>query len=107
MNDQEMQFADPDWEPTRPAQKQSNTQQSSAYTPQPVNDDRRERYQQPTVEAPPEQNEVYGGYAGTMPEQPRQAPYPYQRMPYRRRRRGAWFWIIIAILFFSLMGGGA
>ena len=110
MNDQEMQFADPDWEPTQPGQKQAGTQQSNTYTPQPVNDDRRERYQQPTIETPSEQNEAYGGlppYAGTMPEQPRQAPYPYQRMPYRRRRRGAWLWIIIAILFISLLSGGS
>lgn len=110
MSDQDMQFADPDWEPTRPPQKQAGTQQSTAYTPQPVNDDLRERFQQPAIETPSGQNEVYGGlppYAGTMPEQPRQAPYPYQRMPYRRRRRGAWFWIIIAILFFSLLGGGS
>src|SRR5581483_4621131 len=104
------QFADPDWEPTRPPQKQAGTQQSTPYTPQPVNDDMRERFQQPTLETPSEQNEAYGGlppYVGTMPEQPRQASYPYRRMPYRRRRRGAWFWIIIAILFFSLLGGGS
>jgi hypothetical protein len=111
MSNQEMQFADPDWEPTQPGQKPAGTQQSPVYTPQPVNDDRRERFQQPTVETPPEQEEVYAGYsgyAGAIPEQPRQAPYQYQRVPPpRRRRRRAWLWIIVAILFFSLMSGGA
>lgn len=110
MSNQEMQFADPDWKPTQSGQKPAGTQQSPVYTPQPVNDDRRERFQQPAVETPPEQEEVYAGYsgyAGAIPEQPRQAPYQYQRMPPRRRRHRAWLWIIIAILFFSLMGGGA
>jgi DUF4097 and DUF4098 domain-containing protein YvlB len=114
MNNQEMQFADPDWEPTRPFQKQAGAQQSQVFTPQPINDDVRERSQQPLVETPPVQEEVYAGlhpYAGAMPEQPRQAPgqtpYQYQRMPNRRRRRRAWFWIIIAILLFSLLGGGS
>src|SRR5579859_749803 len=102
MSNQEMQFADPDWEPTRPGQ------QSPTYTPQPVNVDRRERSQQPVVEMPPAQEEVYTGYAGAQPEQFRQPPaYHYPQRPYRRRRRRAWLWIIIAILFFSLMSGGA
>src|SRR5712691_7850251 len=110
MSNQEMQFADPDWEPTQSGQKLAGSPQSPVYTPQPVNDGRRERLQQPTVETPPEQEEVsagYGGYAGAIPEQPRQAPNQYQRIPSRRRRRRAWLWIIIAILFFSLLSGGS
>jgi DUF4097 and DUF4098 domain-containing protein YvlB len=110
MSNQEMQFADPDWEPTQPGQKPAGAQQSPVYTPQPINDDMRERFQQPMVETPPAQEEVYGGlppYTDALPEQPRQVPYQYRQMPYRRRRHRAWLWIIIAILFFSLMGGGA
>lgn len=95
-----MQFAEPDWKPTQAGQS------SPTYTPQPVNDDRRERSQQPVVEAPPEQEEVYGGYAPVQPEQFRQAPYQYPQMPYRRRRPRVWLWVIIAIIFFSLLGGG-
>jgi Putative adhesin len=112
MSNQEMQFADPDWEPTQSRQKLAGAQQSPANTPQPINDDKRERFQQPMVETPPAQQETYagyGGYAGAIPEQPRQqTPYQYQRMPYRRRGRRprVWLWIIIAILFFSLMGSG-
>ena len=101
MSNQEMQFADPDWEPTRPGQY------SPTYTPQPVNDDRREGFQQPVVEMPPAQEENYTGYAGAQPEQFRQPAYQYPQRPYRRRRHRAWLWIIIAILFFSLMSGGA
>jgi hypothetical protein len=101
MSNQEMQFADPDWEPTRPGQ------QSPTYTPQPVNDDRRERFQQPVGEMPPAPEENYTGYAGAQPEQFRQPPaYQYPQRPYRRRRSRAWFWIIVIILFFSLTGGG-
>lgn len=101
MSNQEMQFADPDWEPTRPGQ------QAPAYTPQPVNENRREGIQQPIVETPPVQEEIYGGYAGAQPEQFRQPTYRYPQRPYRRRRRGAWLWIIVAILLISLMSGGA
>ncbi len=107
MSNQEMQFADPDWEPTQSGPKPAGAQQPSAYTPQPINDDRLERYQPPMVETPPAQEEVYAGlppYAGAV--QYRQAPYQYQRMPYRRRRHRAWLWIVIAIIFFSLMSGG-
>ncbi len=101
MSNQEMQFADPDWEPTRPGQ------QSPAYTPQPINDDRRERFQQPVVETPPAQEENYGGYAGAQPEQFRQPPtYQYPQRPYRRRRNRVWLWILIIALFFGLSGGG-
>ena len=109
MSNQEMQFADPDWEPTQSGPKPAGAQQSPAYTPQLINDDSREQFQQPMVETPPAQEEVYAGlppYAGAVPEQPRQTPYQYQRMPYRRRRHRAWLWIVIAILFFSLMSGG-
>ena len=102
MSNQEMQFADPDWEPTRPGQ------QSSVYTPQPVNENWRERNQQPVAEMPPAQEASYAGYANAQPEQFRQPPPShYPQRPYRRRRHSAWFWIILAILFFSLMGGGA
>jgi hypothetical protein len=102
MSDQEMQFADPEWQPTRPGQP------TPVFTPQPVNDDRRERIQQPVVATPPAQEEVYGGYAGAQPEKIYQPPsYQYTQRPYRRRRNRAWLWIIIAILFFTLIGGGA
>lgn len=101
MSNQEMQFADPDWQPAQPGQP------SPAYTPQPVNASGSERIQQPVVETPPAQEEVYGGYAGAQPEKIYQPPSSqYRQMPYRRRRHRAWFWIILAIILFSLMGGG-
>src|SRR6266566_3987252 len=107
MSDQEMQFADPDWKPTQPLQKKMSTQTPEAYTPRPINEDVREQPQQPVREIPSEQQGAYAGlppYAGTMSAQPGER-YQYRRA-YRRRGRGLWFWIILAILFFSFMGGG-
>src|SRR5436305_14589696 len=107
MSDQEMQFADPDWKPTQPLQKKSSTQTPEAYTPRPINEDIREQPQQPIRGIPSEQQGGYAGlppYAGTMSAQPGER-YQYRRA-YRRRGRGLWFWIILAILFFSFMGGG-
>ena len=107
MSDQEMQFADPDWKPTQPLQKKMSTQTPEAYTPRPINEDIREQPQQPIRGIPSEQQGGYAGlppYAGTMSAQPGER-YQYRR-PYRRRGRGLWFWIILAILLFSFMGGG-
>src|SRR5689334_19926555 len=101
MSNQEMQFADPDWEPTRQGQP------SSTYTPQPVNDDRRERFQQPVAEMSPVREKIYPGYAGEQPAQFQQPPvYQYPQRPYRRRRNRVWLWLLIIALFFSLTGGG-
>ena len=58
MSNQEMQFVDPDWEPTQTRQTPVGAQQSPAYTPQPINDERHERFQAPMVEMPPAQEEV-------------------------------------------------
>src|SRR5215471_18585189 len=107
MSDQEMQFADPDWKPTRPLQERTGAQTPETYRPQPINDGIREQPRPPLAEIPSEQQGVYAGlppYAGSLP--PQQAePYQYRRQ-YRRRRRGLWFWIILAILLFSIMSGG-
>lgn len=113
MYDQEMQFADPDWKPTRPLNSQGQDQDT--YVPQPINDDvrnAREQREQQTV--PPQE----AGYRGLPPYTP--PPMPAMQSPYfspgpqkigplparqrARRGRGAWLWIILVIIFLSVMG---
>jgi hypothetical protein len=129
MSEQEMQFADPDWQPTGTTASKNGGKQESVvpgsspspepYQPRPINDAWREQPQASSVETrdtpyqegynglPP-----YTGYTGSMPpqERPFQTYRTYQpqnqQFPYRRRRRRPWLWIIVIILFFSLMGGG-
>ncbi|HLI07735.1 MAG TPA: DUF4097 family beta strand repeat-containing protein [Ktedonobacteraceae bacterium] len=104
MNDQEMQFADPEWQP---AQRQNGSYaQSQPYNPRPINDDR-PRQEQPQWEETPER--VYK--AQELP--------PYQAPPYQppttgsqyqygqvrsRRRRSPWLWIVTVLIVFSLLG---
>jgi hypothetical protein len=104
MSNQEMQFADPDWKPTQPLGMKTGAQEQETYNPQPINADLREQQQEKI--APPQQ-EVYAGlppYAGTAPRQPIGGQYGQRQ--YRRRARSPWFWIILAFIIISLMGGG-
>lgn len=107
MSDQEMQFADPDWEPTQTYKNPVAAPQSAGYKPQPVNEDRLERSQRPIVETPSEQVDGYTGlppYRGEAAREEAPQRTQYRRVPGRRRR--PWLWIIIAILLISLVSGG-
>src|SRR5713226_8353715 len=107
MSNQEMQFADPDWKPSQQLDKKASQQEQEAYRPQPINADPREQQQWRAAQAAPPQQEGYTGlhpYAGVAPGQIQGRDY---RQPqYRRRGRGPWLWIILAIILFSLMSGG-
>src|SRR5260370_41620908 len=107
MSNQEMQFADPDWKPSQQLDKKASSQEQEAYRPQPINADPREQQQWRAAQAAPPQQEGYTGlppYAGVAPGQIQGRDY---RQPqYRRRGRGPWLWIILAIILFSLMSGG-
>ena len=107
MSNQEMQFADPDWKPSQQLDKKASSQEQEAYRPQPINADPREQQQWRAAQAAPPQQEGYTGlppYAGVAPGQSQGRDY---RQPqYRRRGRGPWLWIILAIILFSLMRGG-
>jgi hypothetical protein len=111
MSDQDMQFADPDWQPTSSLAGREK-QGPAPYPPRPINDAWRDRSQVPFVEAPDEAQQQgnlppYAGYAGSIPAQEQPYQYQFQQKPsYRRRRRGPWLWIILMILLFSLFGGG-
>ncbi len=101
MNDQEMQFADPEW---RPRQGQGNSYaEAESYNPRPINDDR-PRSEQPQWEEVPEH--VYK--AQDLP--PYQAPpvmgSPYQYQQVKPRRRSSpWVWLIAMLIVLSLLGG--
>src|SRR5260370_12312674 len=107
MSNQEMQFADPDWKPSQQLDTKTNPQEQEVYKPQPINADSREQNQWTAAPPAPPQQEGYPGlrpYTGPEPGQMQGGNF--RQRPYRRRGRGPWFWIILAIIIISLMSGG-
>jgi putative adhesin len=105
MSNQEMQFADPDWKPSQQLDPKTNPGETS--NPQPINTDFREQNQWRTAPPSPAQQEGYTGlrpYAAPPPQQMQGGNY--RQRQYRRRGRGPWFWIILAIIIISVMSGG-
>lgn len=110
MNDQEMQFADPEW---RPRQGQNGTYadaEQQPYAPRPVNDDRSWQ-EQPQWEDIPERAykaQEQSPYQMPPPQaQPTMSsPYQYQ-YSYRqtRRRHSPWIWVVLVLIFFAILGG--
>jgi Putative adhesin len=100
MNNQEMQFADPEWRP--PQQGNVNTDEQESYIPQPINTDLREQPQDHAV-PPPQQERGYTGaalYADSQTEK-----IGVSQFEQRPRRRGSpWLWLIIVLIAFALMG---
>lgn len=106
MSNQEMQFADPDWKPSQQLDQKTSSGEREANNPQPINPDYREQNQWRAAPPAPTQQEGYTGlrpYAGPPPQQMQGGNF---RPQYRRRGRGPWFWIILAIIIVSLMSGG-
>ncbi len=100
MNDQEMQFADPEWR--SPQQGKVNTDEQEPYIPQPINSDPRE---QPQLQAtsPPQQERVYTGSAPYVgPEAEKIGAGQFGQQPHRRL--SPWFWLILVLIAFALMG---
>ena len=105
MSDQEMQFADPEWQP--PRQRQHAPGQEPV-APQPINDPPRERayqsYQQTPLqdeEATADDADYAGGYRAQQPG------YQYSRRMsgQPRRKRGPRFWIILILILAAVLGG--
>src|SRR6516164_6271478 len=109
MSNQEMQFADPDWRPSQQLNPINDQQEQETYTPQPINNEFREQNKwNSSPYDTPQQQEGYNGL------RPYNTPIPgqmqggmYRQRSYRRRGRGLWFWIILAFIIFSLIGGGS
>ena len=100
MSDQEMQFADPAWQPPHQRGVNTSSQQQDQYVPRPINVDTSEQPQWQPTPSPdePYANASYMGYraqslSGT-PLRPRQ-----------RGHRSPWLWIILALIILSLLGG--
>jgi DUF4097 and DUF4098 domain-containing protein YvlB len=107
MSNQEMQFADPDWKPSQQLDTKTNPQEQEVYNPQPVNADSREQNQWRAAPSAPPQQEGYTGlrpYTGPEPGQMQGGNF--RQRPYRRRGRGPWFWIILAIIIIAMTSGG-
>ncbi len=103
MQNQEMQFADPEWR--RPQQTNSGTSQQESFNPQPINVD---RAPQPFNTDPREQlqeERVYNeaGSYGDFGAQKIGAPQSRQR---QNRRRSPWLWVIVLLVIMALLGGG-
>ena len=108
MSNQEMQFADPDWKPSQKLGTNNNQQEQEIYTPQQINNDSLEQNKWGSAPSSIPQQEGYTGlrpYAGQIPGQMQGGNY--RQRPYSRRGRGPWFWIILAFIIFSLIGGGS
>jgi hypothetical protein len=109
MSDQEMQFADPDWKPSQQLDTNKDQQEQEVYTPQPINSDYGEQNKWGQAPSTLPQQEGYTGlrpYAGTIPGQMQGGSFR-QRPSYSRRGRGLWFWIVLAVIIFSLISGGS
>jgi DUF4097 and DUF4098 domain-containing protein YvlB len=107
MSNQEMQFADPDWKPSQQLDPKTSPGEREAPNPQPINTDYREHNQWRAAPPAPTQQEGYTGlrpYTSPPPQQMQGGNY--RQRQYRRRGRGPWFWIILAIIIVSLMSGG-
>jgi Putative adhesin len=116
MQEQEMQFASPDWRPPQQRNGQTDVDQSTAYIPQPVNthnahasypnqDYGQSQQQAPVIEGqPPAYDDTYqygAGYRGANYAAPGQRLRPLP--PARRRNR--WPWLFVLILVVALASG--
>ena len=122
MSDQEMQFADPDWKPTRPLDKNKAQQEQEVYTPQPINVEPQEQQNWQSSVPLPDYDEGYSGSASQVPPAEKigysganayrdagphgASPGQFKQPQARRRGRSSWFWIIIALIILGLMSGG-
>ena len=100
MSDQQMQFADPEWQP--PQQRRQSREESAI--PRPINNPSTE---QAGRQAPPSQfssrdDDYARGYQARQTQQ--QNSQSTFQPPHART--SPWFWIIIVLLLFVVFGGG-
>src|SRR6266581_1504132 len=103
MNNQEMQFAEPERQSAQQYGVNADPREQGGYIPQPINRDPLEQPQWQTMPAS-EQERVYTGpddYA----DSPAQKIGTNEHRQRRQRRRGPWFWIILVVIVFAIVGG--
>ncbi len=104
MGDQEMQFADPAWQPPQQRGFNMATQQQEPL-PQPVNVGTYEQTQWQDASSPQQSEEPYmhtGSYTDGYRAQS-SAGIPLRTG--QQKRRSPWLWIVLALIIFSLLGG--
>jgi Putative adhesin len=99
MSNEEMQFADPEWQP--PGQHSSDPEQEP-FNPQPINAPPGEQpgWQSPPREESDGESDYYAGYRAQ-----RQRGYTVPPRQQRRGRTRPWFWIILVLIILTVLSG--
>jgi hypothetical protein len=100
MGDQEMQFADPAWQPPQ----QRATQQQEPL-PQPVNMGTYEQPQWQDASSPQQSEEPYAHIGSYTDGYRAQSSSGLPLRTGQQKRSSPWFWIVLALIIFSLLGG--
>lgn len=99
MSDQEMQFADPEWQPPRQGH---STREQASYIPVDANNSPRQQSDgQATVHDRDEATDYTRGYRAEQPGY-RFAQARSARRP--RRKRSPWFWVILVAIILAILG---
>ena len=104
MGDQEMQFADPAWQPPQQRGINKVTQQQEPL-PQPVNVGTYEQPQWQDASSPQQSEEPYGHIGSYTDGYRAQASSGIPLRTGQQKRRSPWLWIVLALIIFSLLGG--
>ena len=103
MQNQDMQFADPEWRP--PQQTSSGPGQQNSFKPQPINIDLPPRSFNTDPREQPQNTREYNeaGPYGDFGAQKIGTPQFGQK---QNRRRSPWLWVIALLVIMALLGGG-
>ena len=104
MGDQEMQFADPAWQPPQQRDINMATQQQEPL-PQPVNVGTYEQPQWQDASSPQQSEEPYGHIGSYTDGYRAQSSSGIPLRTGQQKRRSPWLWIVLALIIFSLLGG--
>ena len=104
MGDQEMQFADPAWQPPQKSGLNRATQQQEPL-PQPVNVGTYEQTQWQEASSPQQSEEPYVHIGSYTDGYRAQSTSGIPLRTGQQKRRSPWLWIVLALIIFSLLGG--
>jgi len=104
MGDQEMQFADPAWQPPQQRGLNMATQQQEPL-PQPVNMGTYEQTQWQDASSPQQSEEPYVHIGSYTDGYRAQSSSGIPLRTGQQKRRSPWLWIVLALIIFSLLGG--